>query len=61
MQYMTKMTKNPKFLRSREYGLWIPTTICSIKLKENKNFMQDVGSTIEFSGESGTLEISYLL
>ena len=37
------------------------TTICSIKLKENKNFMQDVNSTIEFSGESGTLEISYLL
>jgi hypothetical protein len=27
---------------SREYGLWIPTTICSIKLKENRNFMQDV-------------------
>jgi hypothetical protein len=46
---------------SREYGLWLQTTICSIKLKENKNFMQDVGSTIEFSGESGTLEISYLL
>jgi hypothetical protein len=46
---------------SREYGLWIPTTICSIKLKENKNYMQNIGSTIEFSDESGTLEISYLL
>jgi hypothetical protein len=42
MQDMTKMSKNSKFTRSREYGLWIPTTICSIKPKENKNFMQDV-------------------
>jgi hypothetical protein len=42
---MTKMSKNPKFLRSREYGLWIPTTICSIKLKENKNYMQYVDLT----------------
>jgi len=34
MQDMTKMSKNPKFLRSREYGKWINTR-CGIKrLKE---------------------------
>jgi hypothetical protein len=30
MQDVTKMSKNPKILRSREYGEWINTR-CSIK------------------------------
>jgi hypothetical protein len=30
---------------SREYGLWLQTTICSIKLMKNKMFMQDVVKT----------------
>ena len=33
MQDMTKMSKNPKFLRSREYGLWINTRWSIDRLK----------------------------
>lgn len=42
MLYVAISSKIRINIISREYGLWIPTTICSIKLKENKNFMQDV-------------------
>jgi hypothetical protein len=41
MQDMTKMSKNPKFPRSREYGKWINTR-CGRKAQKNTSQPQYV-------------------